>query len=65
MTLKDLLKVIPANECVLLRSLDGIPCTRWIRAEDEFKYGDRKVKEITTELDDYPIIVVRIEGAIE
>ena len=64
MTLKELLKVIPANELILLRSYDGFPCTRWIRTEDEYTYGARTVKEICTTMDDYPVIVVRIEGDI-
>lgn len=64
MTLKELLKVIPANELILLRSYDGFPCTRWIRTEDEYTYGARQVKEICTTMDDYPVIVIRIEGEI-
>ena len=68
MTLKDFLKLVAPTESIYLRASEGEPNTRWIRGEDEFNYGDRKIAEISTTQDeffDYPIIIVRIEGELE
>lgn len=67
MELKDFLKLVAPTEVLYLRSVDG-SFTRWIRGEDECKYGDRKIVEISTTQDeffDFPIIVIRIEGGID
>ena len=67
MTLKEFLRLVAPTETINLRSADS-SCTRWIRGEDEFAYGDRKIMEISTTRDEFfntPLIVVRIEGGID
>lgn len=70
MTLKDFLKLVAPTESIYLRSSEGELCTKffeWFGGEYEFKYGDRKIVEISTTRDeffDFPIIVVRIEGKL-
>ena len=67
MTLKDFLIFVAPTEGIYLRSADS-SCTRWIRGEDEFTYGERKIMEISTTQDEFfntPILVVRIEGGID